>query len=168
MLTSSSFSFCIRILSCRCEQFAAIDNSFCFLSLILPDILPVLCFFSSFMKWIEKHDIFLCWEILFMKPYQFKAGSPQSGNAWKNIASDLCEVKEITFNVNQKSVRDRYRLLLEKHKKKMRAQEGSSGSNTDETELDQLLQNIVEESREASENYETDTKDKHEKGLKAR
>ena len=99
-----------------------------------------------------------------MKPYQFKAGSPQSGNAWKNIASDLCEVKEITFSVNQKSVRDRYRLLSEKHKKKMRAQEGSSASNTDETELDQLLQNIMEESQEASENYEKDTKDKHEKG----
>ena len=50
-----------------------------------------------------------------MKPYQFKAESPQSGNAWKNIASDLCEVKEIAFRVNQKSVRDRYRLLSEKN-----------------------------------------------------
>lgn len=120
------------------------------------------------MKWSEKYDIFLCREILFMKPYQFKAGSPRSGNACKNIACDLCEVKEITFNVNQEFVRDRYRLLLEKHKKKMKAQEGSSGSNTDETELDQLLQIIVEESREASENYETDTKDKHEKGFKVR
>ena len=139
-----------------------------FFSLILPDILPVLYFCCSLMKWSEKHDIFLCREILFTKPYQFKAGSPQSGNAWKNIASDLCEVKEITFSVNQKSVRDRYWLLSEKHKKKMRAQEGSSGSNTDETELDQLLQNIVEESQEASENYEKDTKDKHEKGLKDR
>ncbi|PFX15217.1 hypothetical protein AWC38_SpisGene20568 [Stylophora pistillata] len=123
---------------------------------------------SSFMKWSEKHDIFLCREILFMKPYQFKGGSPQSENARKNIASDLCEVKGITFNANKKSVRDRYRLLLEKHKKKMRTQEGSSGSSTYKTELDQLLQNIVEESREASENYETDTKDKHEKGLKDR
>ena len=145
------------------------STSICVLfSLILPDTFPVLCFCSSLMKWSEKHDIFLCREILFMKPYQFKSGSPQSGNAWKNIASDLCEVKEITFNVNQKSVRDRYRLLAEKHKKKMRVQEGSSGSNTDETELDQLLQNIVEESEEASENYEKDTKEKQEKGLKDR
>ena len=119
------------------------------------------------MKWSEKHEIFLCREIIFMKPYQFKAGSPQSGNAWKNIASDLCEVKEIAFSVNQKSVRDRYWLLSEKHKE-VRAQEGSSESNTDETELDQLLQNIMEESQEASENYEKDTKDKYEKGLKDR
>ena len=103
-----------------------------------------------------------------MKPYQFKPGSPQSGSAWTNIASDLCEVKEVTFNVNQKSVRDRYRLLLDKHKKKMRAQEGSSGSSVDETELDQLLQNIMEESEEASENYDKDAKEKQEKGLKDR
>jgi len=93
-------------------------------------------------------------------------GSPQSGNARKNIVSDLCEVKEITFSVNQKSVRDRYQLLSEKHEKKMRAQERSSGSNTDEPELDQLLQNIVEESLVESENYKKDTKDIHEKGLK--
>lgn len=43
----------------------------------------------------------------------------------------------------------------------MRAQEVS-------WELDQLLQNIVEEPREASENQETDTKDKHDKGLRDR
>ena len=125
-------------------------------------------FCSTLMKWSEKHDVFLCREILFMKPYQFKPGSPQSGRAWTNIASDLCEVKEVTFNVNQKSVRDRYRLLLDKHKKKMRAQEGSSGSSVDETELDQLLQNIMEESEEASENYDKDAKEKQEKVLKDR
>ena len=45
---------------------------------------------------------------------------------------------------------------------------GSSGSNSDETELDQLLQNIVEESQEASKNYENDTKENQEKGLKDR
>ena len=62
-------------------------------------------------------------------------------------------------------MRNYVRLLSEKHKK-MRAQEGSSGSNRDETELDQLLQNIVEESQAASENYKKDSKDKHENGLK--
>ena len=48
----------------------------------------------------------------------------------------------------------------------MRAQEGSNGSSVDETKLDQLLQNIVEESEEASENYDKDAKEKQEKGLK--
>ena len=38
----------------------------------------------------------------------------------------------------------------------------------DETELDQLLQNIMEKSEEASENYDKDAKEKQEKGLKDR
>ena len=50
----------------------------------------------------------------------------------------------------------------------MIAQEGSSVSNTDETELDQLPQNIVEEFQEASVNYKKDMTEKQEKGLKNR
>ena len=75
-------------------------------------------------------------------------------------------MKEITVNViNQKSVRDRYRLLTEKHNKKMRAQEGASGSGAVETKLGQLLQNTMEESEEATENHDKETKEKQEKDL---
>ena len=79
------------------------------------------------MKWTEKHDIYFCREMLLLRPYQFKPGSKESGNAWSSIASDLGELQEVSFTVTQKSVRDRYRLLLEKHKRKMRTQEGESG-----------------------------------------
>ena len=67
-----------------------------------------------------------------------KPGSTYSGNAWTSIANDLCAVEKISFTVNQKSVRDGYRLLLDKHKKKMRVQESESGSITDETDLQQI------------------------------
>ena len=74
------------------------------------------------MKWSEMHDWYLCREVLFIKPYQFKLGSACSENAWTSIANNLCAVEEISFTVNQKSVRDRYRLLIDKPKrKKMRA-----------------------------------------------
>ena len=111
------------------------------------------------------HDLYLCREILFIKPYQFKPGSTYSGNSWTSIANDLCAVEEISFTVNQKSVRDRYRLLLDKHKKKMTVQESESGSKTDETELDQLLQNILEETEEALSSYDKETKEKQDKEL---
>lgn len=88
------------------------------------------------MKWSERHDIFFC------------------RDAWTSIAVDLGALEDITFNVTQKSVRDRYRLLVEKHKGKMRSQEGESGSTTEETELDQLLQNITEEADEATGLYD--------------
>lgn len=125
-----------------------------------------LCSFcSGVMKWSEMHDLYLCREVLFIKPYQFKPGSACSGNAWTSIANDLCAVEELCFTVNQKSVRDRYRLLIDKHKKKMRAQESESGSTTDETELDQLLQNILEETEEALSTYDKETKEKQDKEL---
>ena len=111
------------------------------------------------------HDLYLCREVLFIKPYQFKPGSACSGNAWTSIANDLCAVEELCFTVNQKSVRDRYRLLIDRHKKKMRAQESESGSTTDETELDQLLQNILEETEEALSTYDKETKEKQDKEL---
>ena len=76
-------------------------------------------------------------------------------------------MKEITVNViNHKSVRKRYRLLTEKHNKKMRAQDGASGSGAVETNLGQLLQNTMEESEEATENHDKETKEKQEKDLK--
>ena len=53
--------------------------------------------------------------------------------------------------IKQKSFRDRCRLLLNKHNNKMREQESSSGSNSYESDLDQLLQNIKEKAKEASE-----------------
>ena len=98
------------------------------------------------MKWNDEKDALLCREILFIKPYQFKSGSKESGNAWSLIATNLNAAKENEFLVTQKSVRDRYKLLLTKHKRKMREQEGASGSNEEETELDNLLENIKEES----------------------
>ena len=57
------------------------------------------------------------------------------------------------FNTTQKSVRDRYRLLIDKHKKKMREKEGSSGTVDNETELESLLQNIKEEAETALEGH---------------
>ena len=82
-----------------------------------------------------------------MKPYKFKPGSTERGNAWTSVAVDLGALEDITFNVTQKSVRDRYRLLVEKHKRKMRSQEGESGSNTEETKLDQLIKKTREGKR---------------------
>ena len=78
-------------------------------------------------------------------PYQFKSGSKESGNTWSPISMDINTVKKVKFTTSQKSVRDRYKLLLEKHKKKMRRQIGESGSVAVETELDNLLPNIKDE-----------------------
>ena len=78
------------------------------------------------MRWSYDHDILLCREIIFIKPYRYKAGTKESGNSWSLASQDLNLLLEIVFNTTQKPVRDRYRLLIDKNKKKMREQEGSS------------------------------------------
>ena len=55
--------------------------------------------------------------MLLIKPYQYKPGSKDSGNAWSSIAEDLNKISEVPFDVNQKGARDRCHNLVENHKK---------------------------------------------------
>ena len=71
------------------------------------------------MKWTDAHDVMLCREISLMRPYSFKPGTKESGSAWFSVASDLNTVQELKFTVNQKSVRDRTKLLLENYNTRM-------------------------------------------------
>ena len=112
-------------------------------------------FFYSVMKWTEKHDIVLCRELLIMKPYNYKPSTKESGSAWTSVAEDLNKVtEEVIFNVSQKAVRDRTKLLIDKFKRRMREEEASSGTVQEQTELDVLLEEIKGETEEASEKCE--------------
>ena len=57
---------------------------------------------------------------------------------------------------------------MDKHEKNMKSQESASGSNTEGTELDQLLQNILEEADVAAESYDKENAGKQEKIVKDR
>ena len=116
--------------------------------------------FSTPMRWNEPHDVFLCREVLFIKPYQFKPGSKESGNAWNLVSENANSNKDLTFMTSQKSVRDRFKLLCDKHKRKMREEESSSGLHFEESELDNLLQNIIDEMKNFLETHENQTKEK--------
>lgn len=105
------------------------------------------------MKWTDAHDVMLCREILLMRPYSFKPGTKESGSAWFSVASDLNTVQELKFTVNQKSVRDRTKLLLEHYNTRMREQENASGSNDNPSEIDQLMCDIKSEWKESSEQW---------------
>ena len=56
------------------------------------------------MLWTYEHDSYLGREILLMKPYQYKPGYKQIGNAWTSVAEDLNKILEVRFDVNQKGV----------------------------------------------------------------
>ena len=89
-----------------------------------------------------------------VKPYQYKPGSKDSGAAWSTVAEDLNNIKEHNFVVTQKSVRDRFKLVMEKFSRKMSQEIASSGTNIEETELDQLCEEIKGEMDVYTEKYE--------------
>ena len=111
------------------------------------------------MIWSDAHDMYLCREVLMVEPYRYKPRSKENVNAWLLVAEDLNTNERVQFTVTPKSVKEHLQLLLTKHKAKMRRQEKESGSNSEETELDQSLVLIAEKMQAANETNQKLTDD---------
>lgn len=108
------------------------------------------------MEWTERHDIYLCREIIVVEPFQFKKSTVDRGKLWTKIAESLNSCKEIKFKVGMRSVRERFTDIQKEYLKKNKADECSSGTSNDITELDQLLEEISEKEKVAEENRDSD------------
>ena len=96
------------------------------------------------MCWSNEHDVYLCREVLLVEPYNHKPNTRERGSAWEFISENLNAIKEINLNVNRRSVRERLNLLVANFKKKVRVEEKASGIEVEESEIDQLFLEIVE------------------------
>lgn len=96
------------------------------------------------MKWTEPHDIYFLREMMLCQPWQHKKGSSERGESWARLAANLTKCSQLVFRVTQRSLRDRYLLLERKHKKKVCDEEKASGISPEDTELDQLMNEIVD------------------------
>ena len=86
------------------------------------------------------------------RPYQFKDRTTERGRVWDEIAERLNGSEAPVFRVTKRSVRDRYKLLIDKYKRKMRNEEKASGIEVEPlSELDQLLENLISEEETAAE-----------------
>ena len=86
------------------------------------------------------------------EPYNFKPKSTERGKVWESIAAYLNSLKTPEFRVTARAVRDRYALLISRHKLKQREEEKASGIDVPElTELDALLEEIREREKSAEE-----------------
>ena len=115
------------------------------------------------MYWTEQHNIILCREVVFQNPYVYKKGTPQCSETWKKIVDVLNKCDSPQFNVDHRAIRDHINVLVNKYKKKIRAEERASGISPDEpSELDDLIQQII--ALEESSPTDTCSKDKADKG----
>ena len=87
------------------------------------------------MKWTNGNYAILGKKVMLFEVWKFKAGSRERGNCLDRIAESLTLIKEPLFNVSQKSIRDRLRLLEGDFEKKYRLEEGASGISPEKTEI---------------------------------
>ena len=115
------------------------------------------------MYWTEQQNIILCREVVFQNPYVYKKGTPQHSETWKKIVDVLNKCDSPQFNVDHRAIWDHINVLVNKYKKKIRAEERASGISPDEpSELDDLKQQII--ALEESSPTDTCSKDKADKG----
>ena len=112
------------------------------------------------MEWTNNHDCHLVREVLAVEPYQHKAGTRESGAAWEDIAGNLRQVKSIRFHVTQRSVRDRFRLLMSRFKISQNKEMAQSGINPEPTEVEVALEEIAEKISVHNENHQAMTQTK--------
>ena len=127
-------------------------KSWTFSVLILLDKL-LFCFsFSQQMRWSSEHDVVSLREVLVHKPWKQKYGSQERRKVWRKIAESLNGLNtacQLCFKVTQRSVRDRYKLLVDNFKKREREEAAASGISPEEIESDIPLADIIERFEEA-------------------
>ena len=110
------------------------------------------------MEWTKQHDNILCQEILVLEPFKAKKGSIARGQIWDKIANNLNSLQHPQFRVTKRSVRERYTLLSDKFRAKMRDEEKASGIDTDLSDVEKALEEIVEKEAVVEETAQNDKK----------
>ena len=119
----------------------------------------VLFFIEPTLSGNEDHDILFCRELLVTQPYVHKVRSIERAKAWEQIASNLNSIQAPKFRVTTRSLRDRYTHLTTRKAEQLRDEDRASGTEVTPTELDMLLEEILEKENTAKAEIESeDTK----------
>jgi hypothetical protein len=113
------------------------------------------------MLWTGRHDDYLIREMLLFEPWQLRKGTPERGNVWKAIAESLNQITDPMYKVEDRSVRDRYKLLEKKYIRRRNELEKASGVEVpEESETEKGLGDIIQlfKDSEMQHNVEKDKK----------
>lgn len=114
------------------------------------------------MDWTNGHDVVLCREVLVVDPFQAKKKTIQRAKLWQTVANNLIVLDHPKFKstLSKRSVQDRCMLLCDKHKKKVRAELAATGISPPHTELDDLLEEIIQKDELSEETRKEEGKKK--------
>ena len=99
-----------------------------------------------------EHDNYMCQEILVLEPFKYKKGNIFRGKVLEK--NDLT----LSDSVSKRAVRERYTLLSEKFKAKMKDEERASGIERDLSEVVKALEETSEKEAAAEDTVENDKK----------
>ena len=108
----------------------------------------------------------MCREVLVSEPYKFKLRTPERGQAWESLAQQLNSIHQPKFRVTARSVRDRFSLLSTKYAQKLRMEERASGIEVEQTELERLIDEILEREKDAKRELDSKYREKKSKADK--
>ena len=108
------------------------------------------------MQWTDEQQTLLLREILATEPFKYKPRTQQRAVLWNSVVDHLNDLP--AFSVTQRAVKDKFSLLKEKYKAKKKEQDKASGIDVEVTEIDVLLEEIIEKENY----YESECKDKDE------
>ena len=119
------------------------------------------------MEWTRAKDVMLAKEVLYLEPFQFKERTSQSVQAWHEVTNKLVTNYPGDFGrLTSRGAKDHVGLLIRNQKKKDAAELRASGVSPVHTELDDLLQEIIEKMElHASKNDKESEKKKREEAV---
>ena len=91
----------------------------------------------------------LCKEVLLQNPFLARKKTVQRATIWQKIADELVSLARPKFKVTiaKRSVQDRLLLIITKHKGSMATERRESGTRPEISELDKLLEDVVEKEK---------------------
>ena len=121
------------------------------------------------MVWSYEHDIMLTREILVVDPFTgTKKGTVARGTKWGEITNNLSEIQHLYFKVDKRSVRDRYNTIASELKAKLKREETASGIDTEMSEVEKALEEIIDKEQAADKTQQEDSDTKRAKETQER
>lgn len=96
------------------------------------------------MSWTQVHNIALVKEVMAARLHRYKIGTRERGNCWDRIASKLNTLEKPYFKVDQRAVRDHTSKLIRDFKRKVVKREASTGFVPEMTNLDDMLEPLID------------------------
>ena len=96
------------------------------------------------MTWTDEKDFIMLTAMAGEGVFDAKVGSRQRGTTWKIVAANLNCHSAQGFNVNQRSVGDRFNILAKRVKAKLSKEERESGGGeSDLSETKRLVEELI-------------------------